>query len=209
MTCMDSPSAKPPAEQARAAELALVARLRAGDTAAFDVVHAEYNGRLFNFLARLSRRREVAEDLLEETWLRFVARAPKLRDDTQLGPFLFTVARNLHVSYCRSRLLENHHSISMIGLWPTGTTQPSPFEATAANEITGRIETALAALPAIYREALLLIAIEGMTTAEAAAICAVTPVTMRQRISRGRALLTERLDGADASLVLGLSEVTT
>jgi RNA polymerase sigma-70 factor (ECF subfamily) len=191
----------------RESELDLVARLRAGDTAAFDMVHAEFNTRLFNFLARLSRRREVAEDLLEETWLRFVARAPKLRDDTQLGPFLFTVARNLHVSYCRSRLIEDHHSISMIGLWPTGTPQPSPFEATAANEITGRIESALAALPAIYREALLLIGVEGLTAAEAAAICSVTPETMRQRVSRGRGMLMQRLEAADGTFVLGLKEV--
>jgi RNA polymerase sigma-70 factor (ECF subfamily) len=193
----------------RESELDLVARLRAGDTTAFDVVHAEFNTRLFNFLARLSRRREVAEDLLEETWLRFVARAPKLRDDTQLGPFLFTVARNLHVSYCRSRLIEDHHSIGMIGLWPTGTPQPSPFEATAANEISGRLETALAALPAIYREALLLIGGEGMTATEAAAICGVTPETMRQRISRGRTMLTERLQDAGESFVLGMKGVTT
>jgi RNA polymerase sigma-70 factor (ECF subfamily) len=190
-------------------ELELVARLRAGDTTAFDAVHAEFNTRLFNFLARLSRRREVAEDLLEETWLRFVARAPKLREDTQLGPFLYTIARNLHVSYCRSRMIEDHHSLGMIGLWPTGTPRPSPFEATAANEITARLETALAALPAIYREALLLIGIDGMTTAEAAAICGVTPETMRQRISRGRAMLTQRLDGADGSFALGLKEVIT
>ena len=88
-------------------ELDLVARIRAGDAAAFDAIHAEFNGRLFNFLARLSRRREVAEDLLDETWLRFVDRAPKLKPDTRLGPFLFTVARNLYVSYCRSRMLED------------------------------------------------------------------------------------------------------
>ena len=85
--------------QARASELDLVARLRAGDSAAFDLVHAEFNTRIFNFLARLTRRREVAEDLLEETWLRFIDRAPRLHADTRLGPFLFTVARNLHISY--------------------------------------------------------------------------------------------------------------
>jgi DNA-directed RNA polymerase specialized sigma24 family protein len=54
----------------RECELALVARLRAGDAAAFDAVHELFNAPLFNFLARLSRRRDVAEDLLEETWLR-------------------------------------------------------------------------------------------------------------------------------------------
>ena len=75
----------------RDSELELVTRLRAGDAAAFDAVHGAFNTRLFNFLARLSRRRDVAEDLLEETWLRFVDRAPRLRGDTRLGPFLFTV----------------------------------------------------------------------------------------------------------------------
>jgi RNA polymerase sigma-70 factor (ECF subfamily) len=206
---MDPPSSETSARLARESELALVARLRAGDTTAFDAVHAAFNTRLFNFLARLSRRREVAEDLLEETWLRFVARAPKLRDDTQLGPFLFTVARNLHVSYCRSRLIEDHHSISMMGLWPFGTSQPSPFEATATNEAMARLETALAALPAIYREALLLTSVEGMTAPEAAAICDVTPDAMRQRISRARAMLAQRLEDAGASGFLALKEATT
>ena len=74
----------------RETELALVSRLRDGDPDAFDAVHDAFNTRLFNFLARLSRRRKVAEDLLEETWLRLVSRAAQLRPDTQLGPWLFT-----------------------------------------------------------------------------------------------------------------------
>jgi DNA-directed RNA polymerase specialized sigma24 family protein len=128
----------------RAVELDLVERLRHGDAAAFDEVHAAYNVRIFNFLARLARRREVAEDLLEEMWLRFVDTAPRLRPDTRLGPFLFTIARNLHVSYCRSRLLEDSRSLDMIGLWPLGTAHPSPFESTVASETGHRIDQALA-----------------------------------------------------------------
>ena len=62
----------------RDVELQLVERLRVGDPDAFDVVHAAFNGRLYNFLARLSNRREVAEDLLEETWLRLVVHARRL-----------------------------------------------------------------------------------------------------------------------------------
>ena len=56
----------------RESELALVERVRAGDTAAFDAVHAAFNARLYGFLARLARSRDVAEDLLEDTWMRFV-----------------------------------------------------------------------------------------------------------------------------------------
>ena len=193
----------------RESELELVAQLRAGDADAFDRVYSEFNVRLFSFLARLSRSRDVAEDLLEETWLRFVDRAPKLRPDTNLGPFLFTVARNLYVSYCRSRLMEDSQTVDMIGLWPLGTPRPSPFEFAVASETSRRIEVALAELPALYREALLLVAIEGMRPAEAAMVCGITPEAMRQRISRARAAIARRLDERDKPVLAALKEVTT
>ena len=192
----------------RESERELVAQLQAGDAAAFDRIYGEFNARLFSFLARLSRRRDVAEDLLEETWLRFVDRAPKLRPDTTLGPFLFTVARNLYVSYCRSRLLEDSQTVDMIGLWSLGTPRPSPFESTVANETGRRIELALSELPALYREALLL-AMEGMRPAEAAMVCGITPEAMRQRLSRARAAIARRLDEQDKSVLAALKEVTT
>lgn len=206
---MDPPSQEASARQARESELDLVRRIRAGDAGAFDVVYAEYNGRLFNFLARLSRRREVAEDLLDETWLRFVDRAHKLKADTRLGPFLFTVARNLYVSYCRSRMLEDTQSADAIGLWPLGSAGPSPFEATVANETGRRLDEAIAALPAAHREALLLVAIEGMRPAEAAAVCGITPEAMRQRLSRARAAIARHLDDQKDPVFAALESVTT
>ena len=193
----------------RESELALVARLRAGDAGAFDVVHAEFNVRLFNFLARLSRRRDVAEDLLEETWLRFVGRASRLREDTALGPFLFTVARNLYTSYCRSRLLEDAHVGDLMGLWPHGSPQPSPFESTVASETGDRLDAAIAALPLVYREALLLVAIEGLRPHDAAAISGISPEAMRQRVSRARALVARHLENIHQPGLAVLREVIT
>lgn len=192
----------------RDSELALVARLRDGDPDAFDLVHTAFNTRLFNFLARLSRRREVAEDLLEETWLRLVARAAQLRPDTQLGPWLFTVARNLHVSYRRSRMLEDSHAAGLIGLWPSGSPQPSPFDVAAASESGRRIETALGKQPVAYREAILLVVIEGLRPSEAAAVCAISPEAMRQRLSRARAALAASL-ASDESALAVLREIPT
>ena len=190
-------------------ELALIARLQAGDPAAFDVVYGEFNVRLFNFLARLSRRRDVAEDLLEETWLRFVAQTPRLHRDTRLGAWLFTVARNLHVSYRRSRLIEDSHAAGFIGLWPSGTTVPSPFDVTLASETGRRVEAAIGALPLSCREALLLVAIEGLRPAEAAAVCGISPDALRQRLSRARALLARSLDDAGRRGLTVLKEVPT
>ena len=190
-------------------ELALVARLKAADPDAFDVVHAAFNARLFNFLARLSRRRDVAEDLLEETWLRFVDVLPRLHDDTRLAPLLFKIARNLHVSYCRSRAIEDQHAPGMMGLWPSGSAAPSPFDATVARETGERLDAALAALPAIYREALLLVAVDDMKPSEAAAVCGVSPEAMRQRISRARSMLGRELDLQEAAIVPSLKTVLT
>ncbi len=49
----------------------------------------------------MTRNRTLAEDLLDETWLRLVRHAPGLRPDTRLGPWLFTVARNVYWTYRR------------------------------------------------------------------------------------------------------------
>jgi RNA polymerase sigma-70 factor (ECF subfamily) len=193
----------------RSRELQLVSRLRAGDPEAFDEIHDAFNSRLFSFLSRLSNSRDVAEDLLEETWLRLVKHSHRLRPETRLGAWLFTVARNLHVSYCRSRLLEDSRAAELIGLWPLRSAERSPFEAAEASEAQRRIATALAALPAMYREALLLTAIEGLRPSEAAEICGVTADAMRQRLTRARALLARRLTDSRGPGLTSLNEVTT
>lgn len=187
-------------------ELALIARLKRADGDAFDEVYAAFNPRLFNFLARLSRRRDVAEELLEETWLRVVSSASRLREDSRLAPWLFTIARNLYVSYCRSRVLD-YDLMSGLDLWPVHPPEPSPFEAAAAGELQQRVEAALATLPARYREVLLLVAFEGLTPAEAAVVCGVTPEAMRQRLSRARGLLARRLESSAAPSTTVLREV--
>jgi RNA polymerase sigma-70 factor (ECF subfamily) len=190
-------------------ELQLVSRLQTGDPAAFDVVHHAFNGRLYNFLARLSNRRDVAEDLLEETWLRLVKHAHRLRPDTHIGPWLFTVARHLHASYCRSRVIEDSHATGLIGLWPYGRPGPSPLEALEATETGQQMATAFASLPVSYREALLLVVVEELRCSEAAEICGVTAEAMRQRVSRARALLARRLTDTDEPVLTSLREITT
>jgi RNA polymerase sigma-70 factor (ECF subfamily) len=189
----------------RDSELETVRRLRTGDTDAFDTVHAAFNVRLYRFLARLTGSRDAAEDLLEETWLRLVTHAPQLDAETRLGPWLFTVARNLHLTYCRARAVESR-ATATLGLFPTAV-QESPFQATAGNELQRRLEAAMATLPIDAREVLLLVGVEGMTPSEAAAVCGVRPEAMRQRLKRARALLAQRLADPEPEPAFGLNEV--
>jgi RNA polymerase sigma-70 factor (ECF subfamily) len=193
----------------RVSELQLVDRLRRCDAEAFEAVHDAFNGRLFSFLARLANSRDVAEDLLEETWLRLVSHAPRLRPDTNLAAWLFTVARNLHVSYRRSRLIEDAGSADTAGLWAISAQQPSPLDLAEVSEMERRIASALASLPAIYREALLLVAVEELSPSEAAAICGISPAAMRQRLSRARSHLDRRLKESGPALLNALKELPT
>jgi RNA polymerase sigma-70 factor (ECF subfamily) len=179
----------------REIELRLVVRLKAGDPAAFEAIYEAYRPRLFGFLVRLSRRRDVAEDLLEETWLRLVTRSATLTDDARLGPWLFTVARNLYFSWRRSRALDASRTSELDPAWPAPERGDSPFEAAARAELERRLEAALARLPLRDRELLLLVGVEGLTPSEAAGVCGLPAVTLRARLHRAREKLAAELDG--------------
>jgi RNA polymerase sigma-70 factor (ECF subfamily) len=179
-------------------EFELVQRMAGGDTAAFDAVYDKYRVRLFSFLARLCRQRDLTEDLLEETWLRLVQHAGRIKPGIPLGPWLFAAARNLFISYCRSRGVEDDRVAGLMGLWPGLSHGPSPFEEAAASELHARLELALAALAPRYREVLQMSLIEEMTAARIAQISGEAPATIRQRLLRARALLARQLQSPAA-----------
>jgi len=173
----------------REREVALVRRLRAGDITAFDAIFDAFNQRLLSFLTRMAKNRSVAEDLLEETWLRLVSGGEDLHADTRLGPWLFTVARNLYFSHCRNRAREQSYTADLTLLWP-GEIPQSPFDVASLNEFEQRLEAALALLPPIYREVLLLVGVEGLRPVDAARVCGINPESLRQRLSRARQLIS-------------------
>jgi RNA polymerase sigma-70 factor (ECF subfamily) len=172
---------------------ALLERLARGDARAFDAIYAEHRPRVYSFLVRLSGRRDVAEDLLQETFLRLATRAGSLRPDTRIGAWLYTVARNLFLDDRRSRVVDRDKltELRAVGREEGGV---SPFEALAATEAERALEHALAALPLAQREVLLLVAVEKMSPAEVATMLGATAETVRQRLSRARAMLAEALE---------------
>ncbi len=183
----------------REIELRLVARLKAGDPEAFEAVYETFRARLFSFLLRLSRRREVAEDLLEETWLRLVARAHDLSPDTCLAAWLYTVARNLHASWCRSRALHEERISDLTPSWPAPAPGETPFEAAARTETERRLEVSLASLTLRDREVLLLVAVDDLTPSEAASALGLMPEAFRKRLQRARERLAALMAGDEAS----------
>jgi RNA polymerase sigma-70 factor (ECF subfamily) len=172
---------------------ALVLAVRSGDPVAFGRAHSRYGPRLFNFLARMSGRRDVAEDLYQETWIKLAVHASRLTEDTDLGAWLYTVARNLARSERRSERSRTL-ALSESALEGTSDRGASPHDWAAANETEALVDRALADLPGPLREVLLLIVVAGLEQEQVAEILDLKPDALRQRLTRARAKLSERLD---------------
>lgn len=173
-----------------AVEQGWVDGLRAGDVAAFEAVYHAYHARLRAFLARMCGRADVADELLQETFIRLARRSPDLRPDTRLGAWLFTVARNLASSHNRWRWLDARRLLELARADRSGG---DPTRAIEARELGARLDHALAALPLPQREAFLLVNVEGLDPSEAALIAQCKPEALRQRLSRARAALAEAI----------------
>jgi RNA polymerase sigma-70 factor (ECF subfamily) len=180
-------------------ERPLIDGLRRGDPRAFDTAYAKYRARVYGFLLRLTGRRDVAEDLFQDTWLRLARHATRLTEDTDLRAWLFAVARNAWVSHRRWSLLDVSRLVALDeSVAPARP--PADLEArTDAARSLERLERALAALSPASREVLLLVGVEGFDQQEAAAILGIGYEALRQRLARARAQLAEEL-GAVALL---------
>lgn len=173
------------------ADAALVQALRRGEVWAFDEVFEAYRARVFGFLLRLCGQRELAEDLLQECFLRLARSAPRLAPDTRLRPYLFTIARNLYLSHRRWAWVDGERLLALGRRLLAGPI--TPWEDASASELGRRLEAALAALPESSREVALLVLVEGMEPSEAAEILNIRPDALRQRLSRARAALAEAI----------------
>jgi RNA polymerase sigma-70 factor (ECF subfamily) len=161
--------------------------LKRGEARAFDAVYAHYHRRIYDFLFRMSGRRDLAEDLFQETWLQLARHATRLAEDTDLGAWLFTVARNRFRSHRRWVLidLERRQQLAV---------EPAAGAPTAeARRQLAEVERALARLRDADREVLLLVAVEGMEQERAAAVLGLSYDALRQRLSRARAQLAAEL----------------
>ncbi len=158
--------------------------------ATFYEFYSHYRTRLFNFLYRLAGHRDLAEDLFQETWMKLAKNAVTLDADTDLGGWLFTVARNAYFSHRRWLLMDagRRREVELI---PRDS--DTPEHATERRRELEALERALAGLPVKDREVLLLVGVEGMEPEQAAAVLGIKWDALRQRLSRARALLAERL----------------
>lgn len=125
----------------------MVAGLRAHDASVFERVWELHRGRVFGFLVHLLGRRDLAEDLLQETFIRLARHAPRLAPDTRLRPWLLTVARNLAASHLRWQRLDGARLAELPRRSEDSSFPASPFEQAVVTEAESRLGEALVFLP--------------------------------------------------------------
>ena len=153
------------------------------------------------FALSLTNAREIADDLVQDTLVRALAKIDQFQPGTNMGAWLFTILRNIFYSQCR----RTKHEIED----PDGSYAArlrAPPEQHAKCDVQDMLK-ALAKLPVEQREALILVAAEGLSYEETAQVCGVATGTIKSRVSRGRVHLAELLAIRDAD-DLGPDRVT-
>ena len=138
----------------------------------------QYHEAVFRFAYRLTRRAETAEDITQESFLAFV-RHPGRFDPARgtIKTYLFSIARNLVLKDYR----DNRPEVQFEGEEFARVADPRP-----GAELSSVIEQAVAALPAMQQEALVLFEYEGFTLEEIAQIASADVGTIKSRLHRAR-----------------------
>jgi RNA polymerase sigma-70 factor (ECF subfamily) len=173
---------------------ALVDGLRQADTRAFEAVFHQHQKGLYGFLRRLTRNDAVALELTQETWLKLAAEAPWLAPDTALRAWLFTVARNLFLSHRRWSLLDGSRLAELFEGSRGRVDAHTPEDRAQAAQAQVHLERAFERLPLKDREALALVAGEGLEPQEAAQVLGISAEAFRQRLSRARERLRAMME---------------
>jgi RNA polymerase sigma-70 factor (ECF subfamily) len=178
----------------------LVRRMGAGDEEAFRAVYGRCQGPIFRFALHMSGSRTIAEDVTQEVFM-FLLQESSRFDASRgtLQAYLFGVGRNLVLRRVDRELAfvplpedephngngtrSNGHRRSLVVL---------PVDL-ARKELIGQVRQAVLSLPTNYREVVILCDLQEKSYEEAAELLACAVGTVRSRLHRARALLTEKL----------------
>ena len=141
-----------------------------------------HHGAVFSFAYRLTGHADVAEDITQECFLALL-RAPGRFDAARgtLRTFLFAIARNLALKHFRDRGMA------------LGDLEVSAADPRQALDVASAVERAVAELPVLQREALVLFEYEGATLEEIAEIVGADTGTVKSRLHRARERLRREL----------------
>jgi len=180
-------------------DLDLLRLMMAGGEEAFAELYRRRQGGVYRFALQMSGSPEVAEDVTQEVFIVLIRTAERYDPDRgSLAAYLYGIARN----YVLRKIEQDRPFIPLMEPADEGVTHPAmisdddPLVELTRSESIQSLRDAILALPAHYREVILLCELHEMSYLEAADVVGCAVGTVRSRLHRGRALLIEKLRAA-------------
>ena len=172
--------------------------LKRNDPELLDQLIETYQHRLLRYLLFLTGKREVAEDLFQETWMRVLLRGAQYNGKARFDTWLFTIARNLVIDLSRKRQMASLDEMSETGEderpFEVAMEGPGPLEQFAIREDRAEVAAVLLKLEPNYREVLVLRFHEEMSLDEIASVTQAPLSTVKSRLYRGLAALRPQIE---------------
>ena len=182
-------------------ESELVTELQAGSETAFDWLVTHYHGPVYNLILSMLGDTSDAADGTQEVFLKAFRGIRCFRQGSSLKTWLYRIALREALNHKRwfKRHLQKNVSIdaeaeeghSPIEIEDLGAT---PFDQLVAHEIQEAVHQALQEIPEVFRGAVILRDLEGLTYEEIAEVLECSVGTVKSRILRGRRALKELLE---------------
>ena len=169
----------------------LVAAARTGDTHAFDLLVARWQPRLIAHAARLTGRRDCAQDVVQESWLEISRGLGRLRDDRAFPAWAYRIASRRCAAMVHG--LQRDRTIGTALEVEAGDDGlAGELESSSESE---RLRAAVRALPPEQRAAIALFHFEELSVAEVAVALDVPTGTVKTRLMHARRKLRAVLEG--------------
>ncbi len=185
-------------------ESGFIEKLKSGEADAFDTLVVRYSADIYALLIRLTQDAEEASDLTQETFLSALKSIEKFRGEADLKTWLFRIAINEsrnRFRWWKRRRREKTDSLDMpVGRGETALSDTlssklaNPEETILQREREKQLTKALRGLSDIFREAIVLCDIEGLSYEEIAVALDINIGTVKSRIARGRDELRRKLN---------------
>jgi RNA polymerase sigma factor (sigma-70 family) len=167
--------------------------IRHGDEDAFAQIVQRHGAMVYRICARLCGTRQDAEDAAQYVFVTLARKALTLHARTCLAGWLHRTASHTAQRWRRSATTRRRHEQLAGALRPDFAEGGDGLDELDELESLDQLQRALGALPEDYRNALILHHLEGHTIEEIAQLLAAPPGTIASRLSRGRAMLRDRL----------------
>ena len=175
-------------------DVRLMLAFRDGDERAFDALFERWAGRVLRFVERMVGEASVAEDLVQETFVRVWRARERYQPEARFSTWLFTIAGNAARNELRRPFHRAPHDRvddAEEGAPLVLAADDPPADVVVDARRTGHgLEAALAELPERQREALWLRAVEGLSYAEVAEALATSEKSVKALIHRARVALS-------------------